>query len=144
MGVNLFVNLDLGSLPNVFDKMTFRDHGREGLEQDVEFTVVYFGQGSQLIGVSTGVGECSEIIYHTPALHDLLFQIKSIHGSWHLGRIGVFVFFHFATSCEVCLIDSTPRSATRANPEKPMVLTITPNTKPIISLVTFSPYRGMR
>ena len=59
MGVNLFVNLDLGSLPNVFNKLTFRDHGREGLEQDVEFTVVYFGQGSQLIGVSTGVGECS-------------------------------------------------------------------------------------
>jgi hypothetical protein len=27
---------------------------------------------------------------------------------------------------------------------KPMVLTTTPNTKPIMSLVTFSPYRGMR
>ena len=73
MDVNLFVTLDLGSLPNVFDKMTFRDHGREGLEQDVEFTVVYFGQSSQLIGVCTGVGECSKIVYHAPTGHDLGF-----------------------------------------------------------------------
>jgi hypothetical protein len=27
---------------------------------------------------------------------------------------------------------------------KPMVLTTTPNTKPTMNLVTFSPYRGMR
>lgn len=135
MGVNLFVNLDLGSLPNVFDKMTFRDHGREGLKQDVEFTVVYLGQGSQFIGICTGVGECSEIVYHAPTGHDLRFQIETIHGLWHLGLFDFFVFFHFATSCEVCLIDSTPRSATRANPVKPMVLTTMPNTKPTMNLV---------
>ena len=135
MGVNLFVTLDLGSLPNVFNKLTFRDHGREGLEQDVEFTVVYLGQGPQLIGVCTGVGECSEVIYHGPTGHDLGFQIESIHGFWHCGLFEFFVFLHFATSCEVCLIDSTPRSATRANPVKPMVLTTTPNTKPTMNLV---------
>ena len=144
MSVNLFVTLDFWSLPNVFDKLTFRDHGREGLEQDIKFTVVYFGQCPQFIGVRTGVGKRSEIVYHAPALHDLLFQIKTIHGFWHLGRFVFFVFFHFATSCELSFKCSTPRSATRTNPVKPMVLIITPNTKPTMNLVTFSPYRGMR
>ena len=64
----------------MFDKMTFRDHGREGLEHDVEFTVVYFGQGSQFIGVCTGVGECSEVVYHGPTGQNLGFQIETIHG----------------------------------------------------------------
>ena len=78
-------------MPN---KLTFRDHGREGLEQDVEFTVVYFGQGPQLIGVRTGVSELSEVVNHAPALHDLLFKIETIHGLWHLGRFKLFIFLH--------------------------------------------------